>query len=37
MADLLLVDLDSLVAGPASIALPPAELHANDSAEALLR
>jgi DNA-binding XRE family transcriptional regulator len=37
MADLLLVDLDSLVAGPASIALPPAEPHADDSAEALLR
>ncbi|MGW1422517.1 helix-turn-helix domain-containing protein [Bradyrhizobium manausense] len=34
MADLLLVDLDSLVAGPASIALPPAGPHA--SAGALL-
>jgi hypothetical protein len=37
MADLLLVDLDSLVAGPASITLAPAEPDANEPAEALLR
>lgn len=37
MADLLLVDLDTLVAGPASIALPPAEPGVDASAEALLR
>lgn len=37
MADLLLVDLDSLVAGPVSIRLPPAESGVDGSAEALLR
>ena len=37
MADLFLVDLDSLVAGPASIAVPPAEPHPYESAGALLR
>ena len=37
MADLLLVDLDSLVAGPASIASPPTAPDANEPAEALLR
>lgn len=37
MADLFLVDLDSLVAGPVSMALPPAEPDTSASAEALLR
>ncbi|MDN5002167.1 hypothetical protein ACFQZO_14865 [Bradyrhizobium sp. GCM10027634] len=37
MADLFLVDLDSLVAGSASIALPPAEPNAHESAGAPLR
>lgn len=37
MADLLLVDLDSLVAGPKSMALAPAEPGMDASAEALLR
>ncbi|MBC9881345.1 helix-turn-helix transcriptional regulator [Bradyrhizobium sp. INPA01-394B] len=37
MADLFLVDLDSLVAGPTLIALPPAELHPYESVDALLR
>lgn len=37
MADLLLVDLDSLVAGPVSIGLPPADSGVDASAEALLR
>lgn len=37
MADLFLVDLDSLVAGPVSMALPPAEPDTSASAETLLR